>query len=49
MEKVAEFIFVIMVLLYIVYTYFIPFNINKIANELEGINKSLKKIANKEE
>lgn len=49
MEKVAEFIFVIMVLLYIVYTYFIPYNINKIAKELEGINKSLKRIAEKEE
>lgn len=49
MEKVAEFIFVIMVLLYIVYTYFIPYNINKIAKELEGINKSLKKIADKED
>lgn len=49
MEKVAEFIFVIMVLLLIVYTYLIPYNINKIANELEGINKSLKKIADKEE
>lgn len=49
MEKVAEFIFVIMVLLYIVYTYFIPYNINKIAKELEGINKSLKRIADKED
>ncbi|MCI6692516.1 MAG: hypothetical protein MR510_08575 [Clostridium sp.] len=49
MEKVAEFIFVISVLLYMVYTYFIPYNINKIAKELEGINKSLKRIADKEE
>lgn len=48
-EKVAEFIFIIMVLLLICYTYLIPFNINKIAKELEGINKSLKKIAEKEE
>lgn len=49
MEKVAGFIFVILVLLFIVYTYLIPYNINKIADELEGINKSLKRIVDKEE
>ena len=49
MEKVTEFIFGISVLLFIVYTYFIPYNINKIAKELEGINKSLKRIVDKEE
>lgn len=45
MEKIGEFIFVIIA----GYTLVIPININKIANELEGINKSLKKIADKEE
>lgn len=49
MEKVAGFIFGISVLLFIVYTYLIPYNINKIADELEGINKSLKRIVDKEE
>lgn len=49
MEKIGEFILVIMTLLLIGYILLIPFNINKIANELEDIKKSLKKIAAKED
>lgn len=49
MEKIREFIFTIIVLILGGYTILIPININKIANELEGIKESLKKIADKED
>lgn len=48
MEKFVITIVVIIALVEIAYIALIPFNIDKIANELENINKSLKRMADKE-
>lgn len=46
MDKVAIVIVGLVILAEIVYIGLIPFNINKIADELEGIKKALNDIAN---
>ena len=47
MEKIGAFILGVILLLEIVYIGLIPFNINKIADELEGIKKVLNEISNR--
>ncbi|MBS6503914.1 MAG: hypothetical protein KH415_20270 [Clostridium sp.] len=46
MDKVAAIVVGLVILAEIVYIGLIPFNINKIADELEGIKKALNDIAN---
>ena len=47
MGKIVAVVVVLFILVEIAYIVLIPFNINKIADELEGIKKALNDIANR--